>query len=146
MNNLRHVYQVENSNGFRYDEEFQSHLYQLGLDLCAYKNPAFREEREIRLVHACGLDRERKSIVALGARGALGERVSDPLKTHFRVGNGVLIPYVILDYSSGGKVSPIREVVLGPRNENEELNIEVFLNTVGVPNVTIRRSKAPYRP
>jgi Protein of unknown function (DUF2971) len=77
MNNLRHVYQVEKSKNFRYDEEFQSHLYQLGLDLCAYKNPAFQEEKEIRLAHICGFNRGDKAVVALGARDALGERVSD---------------------------------------------------------------------
>jgi hypothetical protein len=59
---------------------------------------------------------------------------------------GVLVPYVIVDYSNNGAVTPIKEVVLGPRNENAELNIEVFLNTVGVREVTVRRSKVPHRP
>jgi hypothetical protein len=56
--NLRHVYTVEKSKGFTYDNEFGSHLYGVGLDLCAYKHPAFQEEREVRLVHACGFIRE----------------------------------------------------------------------------------------
>lgn len=143
--NLRHIYQVEKAQGFRYGEEFQSHMFQLGLDLCAFKNPAFREEKEIRLAHACGMDRDNKTVVPAGARDQSGERLSDPLQLHFRVVRGVVVPYVIVDYSNSGAASPIREIVLGPRNENAELNIEVFLDTLCVPNVSVRRSKVPYR-
>ncbi len=143
--NLRHIYQFEKSNGFKYGDQFQSHMFHLGLNLCAYKNPAFREEREIRLAHVCGMNRDGKVAVPLGARGPGGERLSDPLKIHFRIVKGVVVPYVVMDYSNGGTASPIKEIVLGPRNENAQLNIEVFLNTLGVPNVTVRRSKAPYR-
>jgi hypothetical protein len=143
--NLRHIYQFEKSNGFKYDDQFQSHLFHLGLDLCAYKNPAFREEREIRLAHVCGMNRDAKTAIPLGARGPRGERLSDPLKIHFRSVKGVVVPYVVMDYTNGGTASPIREIVLGPRNENAELNIEMFLNTLSVPNVAVRRSKVPYR-
>jgi hypothetical protein len=143
--NLRHIYQFEKSKGFKFDDQFRSHLFHLGLDLCAYKNPAFREEREIRLAHICGMNRDAKTAIPLGARGPRGERLSDPLTIHFRIVKGVVVPYVVMDYTNGGTASPIREIVLGPRNENAELNIEMFLNTLSVPNVTVRRSKVPYR-
>ena len=39
--NIRHVFQHERSIGFKYNDEFLAHWYTLGLDLCAYKNPAF---------------------------------------------------------------------------------------------------------
>jgi hypothetical protein len=51
IGNLKHVYDVERSTGFKYGDQFQNHLFHMGLDLCAYKHPAFREEREIRLAH-----------------------------------------------------------------------------------------------
>jgi hypothetical protein len=53
--NLRHTYEYERSIGFKYDDKFKSHWYQIGVDLCAYKNPAFSEEKEIRLAHVSGL-------------------------------------------------------------------------------------------
>jgi hypothetical protein len=148
IGNLRHTYEVEKSAGFKYGSEFQNHLFQMGLDLCAYKNPAFREEREIRLAHLCGMAPAGKSkkIVPLGARDLAGKRLSKPLKTCFRMSKGVLVPYVIVDYSTKGTVAPIKEIVLGPRNENSELNIEIFLNSIGMTDVAVRRSKAPYWP
>ena len=148
LGNFMHIYEVEKSVGFKYGEEFQSHLYQIGLDLCAYKNPAFREEREIRLTHVCGMVPAGKSIkiLALGAIDPSGERLSDPLETGFRVRKSLIIPYVVADYSNKSTVNPIKEVVLGPQNENNPVNVEIFLNTIGVLDVAVRRSTAPYRP
>ena len=136
---------MEKSCGSRYGIEFDRHLFNLGLDLCAYKNPAFHEEKEIRFCHMSAINRESNTLVSLGARGPDGERLSEPLDIHFRMVRGNVVPYVVLDYSSGGKASPIKEIVLGPRNENAELNIQVLLNTLRVRDVTVRRSAAPYR-
>jgi hypothetical protein len=148
LGNFKHIHEVEKSLGFKYGEEFQSHLYQIGLDLCAYKNPAFREEREIRLTHVCGMVPVGKSIkiVALGAIGPTGERLSEPLETRFRVRKSLVIPYVMADYSDKGAVNPIKEVVLGPKNENDPINVEMFLNTIGMLDVAVRKSSAPYSP
>jgi Protein of unknown function (DUF2971) len=145
IGNLRHIYQVEKSLGFKYGNQFQSHLFQMGLDLCAYKNPHFREEEEVRLAHVCGMDRVAEKIIPLGARARDGSALSEPLETRFRVSKGVVVPYVVADYSNHGKASPIKEIVLGPRNENAELNITVFMNTIGMRDVTVRRSSVPYR-
>ena len=109
--NLRHIYQVEKSNGFKYDDQFQSHLFHLGLDLCAYKNPAFREEMEIRLAHVCGMNRDGKTAVPLWCACPSGGRLGDPLKIHFRIVKGVVVPYVIVDYSNGGTASELRAEV-----------------------------------
>jgi hypothetical protein len=144
--NLRHTYEYEKSIGFKFDEQFKSHLFNIGLDLCAYKHPTFREEKEIRRAHISGLVPEGKSarILALGALDQDGNRKSGPMEIHFRVARGVVIPYVALDYTNEGKSSPIKDVVLGPRNDNAVSNIELFLNTVDVKNVAVWRSAVPY--
>jgi hypothetical protein len=145
LGNLRHIYEYERSIGFKYGEQFQTHLFYLGGDLCAYKNPAFKEEQEIRLVHMSGFVPvgNSGSIIALGARDEHGRRRHRPLKIHFRDNNGIVTPYVILDYSKSGPILPIKEVLLGPRNENAESNIKVFLNTIGMKDVVVRRSTVP---
>jgi hypothetical protein len=145
--NLRHVYDYEKSIGFKYDKQFQSHWINFGMDLIAYKHHGFREEKEIRLVHASGLLPHNGShkIVALGARDATGTNLIGPQEIRFRSGNGILIPYVALDYTDGGKRAPVKEIILGPRNESAESNINIFLNTIGVEGVHVRRSTVPYR-
>jgi hypothetical protein len=144
--NLKHIYEVEKSTGFKYGDQFKRHLYGMAIDLCAYKNPAFQEEKEIRLVHVCGvIAGKSKKIVPAGALSPDGKRLSKPLKTHFRMSKGVLVPYVIVEYSNKGAVAPIKEIVLGPQNRNSESDIEIFLNTIGLTDITVRRSNAPYR-
>jgi hypothetical protein len=144
VGNLKHTYEVEKSSGFKYGEQFQKHMFGIGMDLCAYKNPSFKEEREIRFAHLCGMVGSKK-IIALGARGSNGKPLSDQLETHFRMRKGVIVPYVVIDYSRNGTVEAIKEVVLGPKNENDEDNVETYLNTIGISNVIVRRSKVPYR-
>jgi hypothetical protein len=117
------------------------------MDLIAYKHRDFREEKEIRLVHASGLLPHNGShkIVALGARDATGTHLIGPQEIRFRSGNGIVVPYVALDYTDGGKHAPVNEIILGPRNESAESNINIFLNTIGVEGVHVRRSTVPYR-
>jgi hypothetical protein len=145
LGNLRHIFNYEKSIGFKYDNQFQSHMYHLGLDLVAYKHPAFGEEREIRLAHACGaIAGQPAKIVAAGALGPDGERLAEPLPTHFRMRNGLLIPYVIMDYSNNGTAAPVKDVILGPQNANNVRGVEIFLSSVGLTEVAVRRSSAPY--
>jgi hypothetical protein len=145
--NLKHVFEYEKSIGFKYDDKFRSHWFNVGLDLMSYKHHGFREEKEIRLVHTSGLISHGSSlkIRPLGARDKDGQELIDPQDIQFRVSSGVVVPYVALDYSDNRKNSPIKEVVLGPRNESANSNIEVFLNTIAVDGVRIRRSTVPYR-
>jgi hypothetical protein len=62
-----------------------------------------------------------------------------------RVRNGVQVPYVALDMTNGGKNSPIKQIVLGPKNPDEEAKIAMFMTSMGWNNVKIRRSDAPYK-
>jgi Protein of unknown function (DUF2971) len=145
--NIVHAFNYEKSIGFNYNEQFRSHWFAFGLDLCAYKNPAFAEEMEIRRVHisSLALGEVSKRLVPLGAIDQEGLRRSSPVDVNFRVSNGMLVPYVVLDYTDGGRNSPIKEVVLGPKNANLESNIEILLNAAGLNNIAIRRSRASYR-
>lgn len=145
--NLKHTFEYEKSIGFKFDDQFQTHWFNIGLDLVAYKNPAFSAEKEIRLAHVSGLAPHGKSFkfIPLGARDQEGNRLSSPSPINFRISNGAVVPYVALDYTNQGSNSPIKEVVLGPRNENTETNIELFLSSVGVNDVVVRRSIVPYR-
>jgi hypothetical protein len=145
--NIRHVFKHEKSIGFRYDSEFVSHWFTFGLDLCAYKNPAFAEEKEIRRVHvsAVAVSEAATRFVPLGALDQKGKRRSRPVPVNFRAANGIIIPYVVLDYTDKGRNAPIKEVVLGPKNGNAESSIALFLDSAGLKNVRLRKSQAPYR-
>jgi len=147
LGNLKHVYQYERSLGFKCGEEFQSHWFHFGLALCAYKAPGFGEEKEIRLAQIAGLIPDGKSqrIVPLGARDQDGNRTAAPGTIQFRTSKGLIIPYTAVKYCAEGATNPVRDVVLGPRNENDEHGVDIFLRTVGIADVTVRRSSVSYR-
>lgn len=110
----------------------------LAYDMCAYKNPAFREEQEVRLVHVVGYEQEGGGfrLVAPEAHGA-------PVR--FNMKKNIPVPYLDLDFTLGGTQSPIREVIIGPRNGTAELDALVMLTTLGVHNVSVKKSEASYR-
>jgi Protein of unknown function (DUF2971) len=68
IGNIRHTYEYEKSIGFKFDDQFQGHWFNIGLDLCAYKHPGFKDEKEVRLAHVSGLGSELINSSALTIR------------------------------------------------------------------------------
>jgi hypothetical protein len=83
-------------------------------------------------------------MIPFGAIDGNNVRRSGPVPINYRVRNGVQVPYVALDITDGGRNAPIKEIVLGPKNPDNEANVEMFLSSVGWNGVKVRRSDAPY--
>jgi Protein of unknown function (DUF2971) len=145
-NAIKHGFEVEKRTGFNYDLNYLRYWFDLGMDLCAYKHPAFAEEKEIRRVHISllALSEIVKEMIPLGAIDSAGVRRSGPVPINYRTRNSVQIPYVSLDITDGGKNSPIKEIVLGPKSPDDQANVETFLTGAGWKGVKVRRSDVPY--
>lgn len=126
-------------------EEFKTYCYLFGHDLSSFKNPAFLEEKEIRLIHLLDFKRSNKSLklVDEGGRYFGEERKGEEVK--FRIKENIPTPYIELNFSNNGKTNPIKEVIIGPKNSVKETAISIFLETIGIENVIIGKSKASYR-
>lgn len=139
--NLRHIYEYQRTLGFPYEDEFQAHCIRLGLDLCAYKDPEFKEEKEVRYAHIDGLVfGEKQQIIPLGARGPDGNRLSEPCQTLYRTRGEIEVPYVALDWSDKGRVEPVTIVTVGPNNAESEENIRAYLDSHGLTATRLTRS------
>lgn len=116
-----------------------------GYDLAAFKNPAFLEEKEIRLIHLLDLKQSNGSLKLVDEGGQYfgEERKGEQVK--FRIKQEIPTPYIELDFTNDGKINPIKEVVIGPKNDVLPSAISIFLETIGVENVEIEKSKASYR-
>jgi hypothetical protein len=110
-----------------YDNALQSVTQVLAsefINLYVFKNPAFAEEREWRLM------------------SLLTKTDNDPCS--FRASATGLIPYrpyEMLDL----EMQPIYEVIIGPKNTTPEYVIQKLLLQSGFKDVRIRRSSATYR-
>jgi hypothetical protein len=104
---------------------FFGHLY-------SFKNPAFAEEREWRLIsHVIRQYKQQKPS-------------NDLKEMEFRPLVDRLVPFRRIPLEQVGK-APVTEIVLGPKNVTPEEIIHALLEKNGFSDVTVKRSKASYR-
>ncbi|MCF6319003.1 MAG: DUF2971 domain-containing protein [Proteobacteria bacterium] len=127
------------------EQFFFDECAQLSIDMCLFKNPAFSEEKEVRLVRALNVKREGKNW-RLTDNGGSGERKSKKRSLiKFRSSaKGGVIAYIELPLDGLGK-DIISEVIIGPRSINNGIEISMALTAAGFRNFTIRQSTATYR-
>lgn len=122
------------------DEEGQSRindLIELLFDLIGFKNPAFREEQEVRLVKLLYHSVVDDSLILPEADAA------GTLKIQFQMRGSRPSPFI--DVPLPGASAGIREIVIGPRAEVAEREVQLMLGTLGIRGIALRRSEASYR-
>jgi hypothetical protein len=105
-------------------EKMQHEFYQFSSEIYAFKNPAFREEREWRLV----------SIVT----------PSELLQMDFRAMPDRIVPYKEILVGDLAR-DAIAEVILGPKNITPDRVVRAALARYGWGAVNVKRSEASYR-
>lgn len=135
------LYQIKSEN----DSDFKTLCEVFSFDLSAFKNPAFAEEKEIRLIHLLDFKKSNDylKLVDEGGQYFGTERKGEEVK--FRIKQDIPTPYIELDFSNNKTINPIKEVVIGPKNEVMNTAITIFLETIGIEKVKIEKSKASYR-
>lgn len=139
------LYNSENNKNNKYSGDFKTQCYLLSAELASFKNPAFIEEMEIRLIHLLDFVPSNNFLRLLDAGGFYfgQERVGNKV-TH-RVKKKTLTAYIEEDFTNNGKMNPIKEVIIGPRNMMMDSAVAVYLETEGIGSVKISRSVASYR-
>lgn len=115
------------------------------VDMCLMKNPAFAEEKEIRLTRILTPHNDGAYWRLSDKGGSSTDKASKkPQTIKYRSRNGGLIAYVDLPFSGLGK-SVIREVVLGPKSNNNGNEVSMALTSFGFKDFKIIKSNATYR-
>lgn len=118
----------------------------LGTYMTAFKHPAFAEEREVRAVHAISIEKQGNlmKFVDQGgiANGSL-EVAGNPVA--FQVRDNHLAAYTDASLTPASMSTPICELILGPKNHSASGNLCLFLGGLGYADITLKRSRAPYR-
>lgn len=98
----------------------------------AMKNPAFEEEDEKRLVYS-----------AIILKDDEGIKVKNPIgDLHHRISNGFLTSYFEYNFPVDDL---IKEIILGPKNKFQDIDMRSFLAMNSLGNVGFSRSTATYR-
>lgn len=100
------------------------------------KNSAFIEEDEVRIIHTPLITGDQN-----GATHLMGN-LSDMLH---RVSGNTLTSYFELDFAEVKDVSPLVEIILGPKCKVSKYDMDTFLSLHGFGKTTYRLSTASYR-
>ncbi len=144
---VKAIFKVEQSlpEEEKFGEGFVELCTLLSFDSASYKNPAFSEEKEIRLVHLLNFEKSNDSLKIVDRGGTAFGKDYKGQEVKFLMSQNAPKTYIDLDFSNGGIVFPIKEVIIGPKNSVLSSAISTYLETLNIPNVVIRKSIASYR-
>lgn len=132
-------------NGIQNEQWVAEYIQSSAFDMCLIKNPAFSEEKEVRIIRAVVVD-QKNGILRISDNGGVGSdklaKKGHPIK--FRVRNGGLIAHIDLTLGANRRTA-IKEVVLGPRSESGPNEIGMALSANGFEGFKVTRSAATYR-
>ena len=139
------LHQVEVTEEVQRGPDFTNACAQLAFDLSSFKNPAFIEEDEVRLIHVVNFEPSNGSLRLTDPGGTAFGGLAAPLDIGFHMSGGTPVVHLDIPFMADGHPSPVAEVVLGPKNDSLPSGISVMLETVGLAHVRVRKSKASYR-
>ena len=130
IKSMRHM--VTNSNAFA--STIASRFMNMATK---YKNPAFSEEKEKRLICTPYF------IGSCDGEMTILSRVREPIgEMKHRISSGYLTTYYELDFS---KMDCVCEIILGPKNKFHDHDLTLFLKSNALSKVKFTRSAATYR-
>lgn len=127
---------MQNQADGKVDAEINAAIALNGLSTI-FKNQAFHEEREWRIVHTpmiMGSYETNKTTVHAG--------ISEP---QHRVSNNKIVTYFEFDFSGLIDDNFVCDLVLGPKCEVSNYDLDMFLSINGLHKIKYRRSSASYR-
>lgn len=130
---------INENNIIKKDEQLEVFLHELIPELAKYKNPAFKEEKEVRLIYCDDLKFEN---VLDKYRAFKGEWSPIKLDSDFRVtGNNDITEFVKLDFDP----SAIKKIYIGPKCSLSENDVNNIINKIIGRKIAVKKSRASYR-
>ena len=142
---IRGIHEVETEEGVKQGPDFIHTCLRLAFDLTSFKNPAFVEEDEVRLIHMLNFEPSNGSLRLVDPGGTAFGQPSRAQDVGFHISRSTPVAHLDIPFTANARPCPIAEVVLGPKNESMLAGVSVMLETVGLADVNVRKSKASYR-
>lgn len=130
--------------GKDYDQPwFRERCQVIAMSSAAFKNPAWRDEQEVRCQHAVTVTLDEDGLKLIDDGGVSEGKDVDGVPIQFQVRNGSMVPFLDLtfDQSRGA----IAEIVMGPKCQNAPGNVLFLLGNSGYGVLPIRAAGAAYR-
>lgn len=144
---VKALYDVEQELALddKYGKDFINACLGIAYDLAAFKNPAFQEEKEIRLVHLLNFQESNDSLKLIDSGGEYFGNKGKPNEVKFLISQNMPKAYIDINFSNSNQINPIREVIIGPKNGVVHSAISIYLETLNIGSVKVEKSRASYR-
>lgn len=102
------LFELEKEEKNKFGEEFFNTCAVFACDLASFKNPAFSEEKEIRILHVLDLDESNTTLKITDSGGTafgkdvLGEKIGFCMKKE------IPVAHIDIDFTNGGQINPIK--------------------------------------
>ncbi len=127
-------------------EKFFEDCMLLSVFMTAFKHPAFAQEQEVRAVHAIDVEPSGKLLQFIDSGGIIhGTTEVTGCPVNFQIRDNHLTAYADQKFGAPGPESPMKQLVLGPKNFSAPGNLALFLGGLGYTDMRFGRSNAPYR-
>jgi hypothetical protein len=142
---LKFIYELIPSNEHwnMADDAFESALIRLVGRSISYKNPAFRDEKEVRSAFLVGTSTTESGRILRPTAGYVSQRKSKLFDIQFEARNNVVVPFVDIPFSPEN--AKITHINIGPRSLNSVDDIRQLVGTLGLSSVQIDVAGSQYR-
>jgi len=125
--------------------KFNQQCILLGNYNIAFKHHAFKDEKEIRCLHAVDVVLSETEMRFVDAGGISQGKEVEGEEIQFQMRNSALTAFFDMPFYKGKGALPISEIVIGPRSHTSVNNLKFYLSSMGHNDVEIIGSEAPYR-
>lgn len=146
MDALGATFMENEDDGRSFGKKFFESCVLIGTYMLAFKNPIFREEKEVRSLHVVDVEATQTVMKLKDSGGVLGgkeEVAGEEIK--FRIQDNALVAYLDISFRRGFESSAIRNITIGAKNQNWPANIYYFSGSLGYENIKVRKSISTYR-
>lgn len=125
-------------------KSFEDICDELSVSIARFKNPAFKEEMEVRLIHVATLDlSDENNPKHVFNNGFVDD---EPVNYEIKYRMNGCVPTAYIDFEFCYKNDdPISRVILGPKNDAHPTGVKISLSTLGLKNIDVISSTASYR-
>lgn len=122
---------------------FRERCLSLAMSSIAFKNPAWRDEHEVRCQHVVSVDISDAGWLLRDDGGESEGQTVPGVPIEFHVRNGSIVPFIDLPFDPAR--DPIAEIVMGPKCPNGPGNVLFLLGNNGLGQIPLRSAGAAYR-
>ncbi len=141
---VKFIHFSETNNIEKYGKHFFDLCFFFATELASMKNPAFHEEKEIRIIHLLSFEPSNNSFKIRDDGGFSFDNETKGQDIKFRFREDCPIAYQDYDFTNDGKFNPIKEIIVGPKNKSLLTGISIYLETLSLGKVEVKKSKVSY--